>query len=50
MTTVAIEYLEREGGTGPDVKTTACPACGESLGEYQSLADHLANCPNREDL
>lgn len=47
---VAIEYMEREGGTGPDVKTTACPACGEPLREYQSLADHLANCENREAL
>lgn len=47
---MAIEYVEREGGTGPDVKTTACRACGESLGEYQSLAIHLENCDKKEEL
>lgn len=52
MRPVAIEYREREGGTGADVVTTACPACGKDRDEWHcdSLAYHLPVCDRREEL
>lgn len=49
---MTIEYIRSGETKSPRyiVRATACPVCGQELGEYQTMGRHIVKSPDCRDM